>query len=142
MRPCETCAGLLKESKNLVCKQFCNLFSTSDQESAWQKFGKQISVPFSHSSPTKVFLTLKLVIFIAYSLILDINRKMGKQPLREEQILGTDLSMNAPTTDNVVNETMSRGVLHKAVALLDKRSDKQSVQRVSMWQLSVLLKLV
>ena len=42
------------------------------------------------------------------------------------------------TMDNVVTETMSRGVSHKAVALLDKRSDEQSLQRVSMWQLSAL----
>ena len=46
----------------------------------------------------------------------------------------------APTIkDNAVTETMSRGVSHKAVALLDKRSDdEKSLQRVSMWQLSVL----
>ena len=30
------------------------------------------------------------------------------------------------TGDNVVTETMSRGVSHKAVALLDIRSDEQS----------------
>ena len=35
------------------------------------------------------------------------------------------------TTDNVVTETMSRGVSHKAVVQLDKRSDEQSLQRVS-----------
>ena len=41
------------------------------------------------------------------------------------------------TKDNVVIETMSRGVLHKAVALLDKHSDKQSLQRVSEYVAAV-----
>ena len=44
----------------------------------------------------------------------------------------TDLSTVLTTTDNVVTETMYRGVSHKAVALLDKRSNEQSLQRVSM----------
>ena len=39
--------------------------------------------------------------------------------------------MVLPTTDDAVTETMSRGVSHKAVALLDKRGDEQSLQRVS-----------
>ena len=35
------------------------------------------------------------------------------------------------STDDVVTETMSRGVSHKAVALLDKRSDERTLQRVN-----------
>ena len=46
--------------------------------------------------------------------------------------------MVLPTTDDVVTETMSRGISHKAVALLDKRGDELSLQRVSLWQLSAL----
>ena len=34
------------------------------------------------------------------------------------------------TTDSVVTETMSRGVSHIVVALLDKHSNEQSLQRV------------
>ena len=44
------------------------------------------------------------------------------------------------TTDNVVTETMSRGVSHKAVALLDKRSDEQSLQQVSDYVVAVCTK--
>ena len=33
-------------------------------------------------------------------------------------------------TDNIVTETIFRGVSHKAVALLDNHSDEQSLQRV------------
>ena len=65
MHPCDTCAILLKENKNLVCKQL----------SVYQKFAKQISISFSHSSLMKVFLTLNFVIFM----ILDTNQKMGRQ---------------------------------------------------------------
>ena len=32
--PCETCERESKESKNLVCKEFCNLWPISEQESA------------------------------------------------------------------------------------------------------------
>ena len=46
-----------------------------------------------------------------------------------------NLLMVLTTTDNVVTETMSRGVSHKAVALLDKRSDEQGLQQVSMCNL-------
>ena len=45
------------------------------------------------------------------------------------------------TTNNVVAKMISRGVSHKAVALLGKCSNEQSLQRVSeysMWQLSIL----
>ena len=35
------------------------------------------------------------------------------------------------TTDNAVTKTMSKGVSHKAVPLLDKRSAEQSLQRVT-----------
>ena len=37
-----------------------------------------------------------------------------------------NLSMMLTTRGNVVTETISRGVLHKAVELLDKRGDEQS----------------
>ena len=44
LHPCETCERLLKEGKNLMCKEFFNLLSISDQESTYQKFGKKMSV--------------------------------------------------------------------------------------------------
>ena len=40
------------------------------------------------------------------------------------------------TTDNLVTETMSRGVSHKAVALLDKLSDEQILRRVSEYMVA------
>ena len=82
VRPCETCERLLKESKNLACKEFCNLLSILDQESAYQKFGEQISIPFSHSSLTKVFLNLN-----EFCHIQDAGHppKTGKQLLRENK---------------------------------------------------------
>ena len=43
LRPSETSLRLLKESENLVCKQFVIYF---DQESAQNKFGKQNFCPF------------------------------------------------------------------------------------------------
>ena len=76
---CETRARLLEESKNLIFP-ISDQLPISDQESASKKSGEQISVPFSHSSLKKVFFTLNFVIFM----ILDIKRKMGKQPLRGE----------------------------------------------------------
>ena len=82
VRPCETCKRSLKKDKILACEEFCNLLPISDQESACQKFGKQISVPFSHSSLTKMFLTLSFVVFM----ILDINIKWASN-FEREQIL-------------------------------------------------------
>ena len=41
------------------------------------------------------------------------------------------------TTDNVVTETMSRGVSHIVVALLDKHSNEQSLQRVGEYVAAV-----
>ena len=67
-----------------------------------------------------MFLTLNFVIFM----ILDINRKWASNSLEKTHFDGkhaygsTDLSMVLTAMDNVVTETMSRGVSHKAVALL------------------------
>ena len=89
-----------------------------------------------------MFLTLKFVIYM----ILDINRKIGKQQFRGKKLDGkrtcdsTDLSMVPTTMDNGVTETMSREVSHKAVALLDKCSDDQSLQLVRDYVAAVCIK--
>ena len=46
------------------------------------------------------------------------------------------------TTDNVVTETMARGVSHKIVALLDKHSDEPSLQQVSEYVAAVCTEAV
>ena len=70
VRPCETCERSLKESKNLVCKEFCNLSSVSDQEIYEANF-----------SPFQSFLADESVLDFEFChMTLDINRKWASNP--------------------------------------------------------------
>ena len=76
---------------------------------------------------------------------LDINRKWASNSLERTHFDGkhaydsTDLSVVLTAMDNVVTETMSRGVSHKAVALLANVVVSRVFNEwVSMWHLSAL----
>ena len=110
------------------------MLSNSEQESAYEKFGKEVSTSIEAFNDGKGSLDYPL-----YH-IHDIGDRIKNAQASLERRThfdgryaydSTDLSLLLTTAEDEVAEQMLQGVSHKALAQLYKHSDEQSLQRIS-----------
>ena len=133
-RSCESCATMSKDGQKVVYKRVRVLLSISDQESAYEKFEKFISVSF------KSFLESLGTFDFPFYHIHDVGPQLknGQAALERGSHFdgtfaydSTDFLVLLTTADDHIAQLMSQGVSHKAIAQLDKHSDEQILQRVN-----------
>ena len=133
-RPCESCIGRIRTGEDITCTRARILLSISDQESAYEKFGKEIS------TSVESFRDGDGPLQFPFYHIHDIGHQVKNAQASLERGThfdgrhsydSTDLSLLLSSAKDDVVERMLKGVSHKAISQLDKHSDEQSLQRVS-----------
>ena len=124
----------IKGGNNVLCKRFRVLFSISDQVSAYEKLGNEVSQKLTEYLAEESTFPFPVVHI----------HDIGHQVKNSQAALArgthfdgktsydaTDLSLIMSTCSNKIAERMNKGVSHGALAQFDKKSDEHSLQRIS-----------
>ena len=117
-------------------KRFRVLFSISDQVSAYEKLGKEVSQKLTEYLAEESRYTFPFPVVHIYDIGHQVKNSQaalergthfdGKTPYD-----ATDLSLIMSTCSNEIAERMNEGVSHGALTQFDKHSDEHSLQRIS-----------